>query len=562
MAFEDDLLKRHSQLVNERSTFDALNQEIAELVLPDHAVFTVHDRVQGEKRTQRQFDTTATTSCQQHASAVDSLATPHSTKWHTLVAVDEGLNDRDDVQQYFSDVEDVLYAERYATKAQFAAQIYDVWRTGGVFGTTGFMVADNLGGGLRYRALPSAEVYVSVDAWGNVNELHRKWKLSAAAAVAEYGDKLPEKIKKAAELEPYRKFEFLMCIKANDGRREGYLDERAMPWIAYEMQVEEKTLLRTAGYFSWPIPVYRYDVSPGEWYGRGWASSVLPEIKMINRMRKSHIRQTEKAADPPLLMAEDGLLAYNTNGSAQTPSLGAGDITYGGVSREGKQLVIPLYTGADLNKSEALMERSKRVIQDAALISLFQILLENPKYTATEYLGRMQEKAQLLGPMIGRSISTFLGQVVEREVEILARQGKLPPMPRALQQAGGEFKMQFTSPLTRLMQLGEVTSMREWFADLIPAAEVRPDVLDNIDFDEFARLSARRRGVDPKVVVDKDAREQIRLARTQQAQQQQLLENAGPLAGALKDVAQARSIDRDAEVGRAFQSLRGALKGQ
>lgn len=555
----DDLLKRHSQLVNERAVFDSLNQEVAELVLPDHAIFTVHDRVQGEKRTQKQYDTTAQTATAQHASAVDSLATPHSTKWHSLVAVDESLNDRDDVQQYFATVEQTLYAERYAHRADFGAQIFDVWRTGGVFGTTSLFIADQIGGGLRYKALPAAEVFIAVDSWGKVIELHRKFKLTAAAAVKEYGEALPSKIREAAEKEPYRKFDFVMCIKANDERRDGYLDERGMPFVAYEIQIDEKAMLRTSGFMSWPLPVYRYDVAPGEWYGRGWAAQVLPEIKMLNRMRKSHIRQTEKAADPPLLAHDDGLLSYGTNGTQQTPTLGAGEITWGGVSADGKQLVQPLYTGADLNKSEAMMERSKRVIQDAALISLFQILLENPKYTATEYLGRMQEKAQLLGPMIGRSITTFLGEVVERELEILSRQGKLPPMPRVLVQSGGEYKMKFTSPLTRLMQLGEITSMREWLADLIPAAEVRPDVFDNVDFDEFARLSARRRGVDPKVVVDKDAREAIRQQRAAQAQQQQLLESAGPLAGAMKDVAQAGAISREAEIGRAFQSLRGAL---
>ena len=163
-----------------------------------------------------------------------------------------------------------------------------------------------------------------------------------------------------------------------------------------------------------------------------------------------------------------------------------------------------------------------------------------------EKAGDLMRKATALGAASGKTAQTELRKLLRSmnsyyTNRIEGEHARPSDIERALQQAGGEYKMQFTSPLTRLMQLGEVTSMREWFADLIPAADVRPDVLDNIDFDEFARLSARRRGVDPKVVVDKDAREQIRLARTQQAQQQQLLENAGPLAGALKDVAQARS---------------------
>ena len=557
----EEFLTQHQQLASERVNFDSLNQEIAELVLPDHAVFTSHSRVQGEKRTQKQYDSTAMIEAARHASAIDSLATPHSTRWHGLVAVNREINDRDDVQQYFDDVTDILYTERYSTNADFAAQIFDVWRGGGVFGTSGLYVGDRLGGGLRYRAQVPAEVFVAIDAWGMVVKLHRKFRLTAKAAEAEYGDKLPAEIKRAASLEPLRKFDFLHCICENPDRKAGYADARGMKYVSHEIAMAERKLLRSGGFNSWPIPVYRYDVNPGEWYGRGWAASVLPEIKMLNRARKAQIRQTEKAVDPPLLLHDDGMLSFGNGGKGESPSLAAGSLNYDAVTADGKPKILPLHPGSDLAAGKEQIAESQRVIRDASLTSMFQILLDNPKYTATEYLGRMQEKGQLLGPMIGRTISTFLGGIVERELEILARQGKLPKMPRALMQVGGEYKLEFHSPLSRLMRMEEVTSTEQWVASMVPYAQVKPDIFDNVDFDEHVRNSARIRGVPAKILVDKDKMDEGRQARAKQAQAQKMIEAAGPASEAIKNVAMAGKASRESQVGSSVLALRQALKG-
>lgn len=557
----DEFLTKHQQLASERVNFDSLNQEIAELVLPDHAVFTQHNRMQGEKRTQKQYDSTAMIESARHASAIDSLATPHSTRWHGLVATDRSINDRDDVQQYFDDVTEILYTERYSTNADFAAQIFDVWRGGGVFGTSGLYVGDRLGGGIRYKAQVPAEVFIELDAWGQVSGLHRMFALTAKAAEMEYGDGLPPEIKRAASLEPLRKFKFLHCICLNKDRQPGYMDARGMKFMSVEIAMAERKMLRSGGFNSWPIPVYRYDVSPGEWYGRGWAASVLPEIKMLNRARKAQIRQTEKAVDPPLLLHDDGMLSFGSSGKGESPSLAAGSLNYDAVTADGKPKILALSPGSDLAAGKDQILESQRIIKDASLTSMFQILLDNPKYTATEYLGRMQEKGQLLGPMIGRTLSTFLGGVVERELEILQRQGKLPKMPRALMLAGGEYKLEFHSPLSRLMRMEEVTSTDQWVASMVPYAEVKPDIFDNVDFDEHIRNSARIRGVPAKILVDKDKMTETRQARAQQQQAQQMLQAAGPASEAIKNVAMAGKASRDAQVGQSVLALRQALKG-
>lgn len=556
----EELLQTHAKVATERANFDSMNQEIAELVLPEHGTFTTKDRSQGNKWTQRQYDTTAQTEAKRHAAAVDSLTTPAGEKWGGIAAKLEALNERDDVQQYCEDVMDVVRSEREA--GGFQEAIFDVWRLGGVFGTSALYPADKLGGGIQYKAIHTSEIYVLVDAWGREVALHRKWKLSAKAAADEYGENCPAPIKEAAVREPTRQYEFLQCIKKNDKRSGDHFDARGMPYVSYEVAVEHKIMLRQSGFWSWPMPVYHYNKAPGEWYGRGWAAEVLPDIKLLNRMEKAHIRQTEKSVDPPLLLHGDGMLDYGSSGVGHTPSLAAGSLNHNAVTDEGKPLVVPLFTGADLSKGEQKMERLRRNIRDASLSALFQIFADRERMTATEFLGLMQEKGQMIGPMIGRSATTFLMQVQEREIDILARQGRLPPMPRALQAAAGEYKTTFNSPLTRLMKLREVMQTEQWVAGLLQVGELYPDVLELPDYDKIARESAKARGVPAAFVKDKDVIEKSRAARQQQQSMQQMVEAAPQVAVAAKDFAQADAITRDAQLGRAVQALRGALRGQ
>lgn len=543
-SFVETVIEEHTQLATERANFDRLNQEIAEYVLPEHANFTSKISVQGTQRTQRQYDATAPTEAQRHAAAVDSLSTPAGQKWDGLAAMDPGLNERDDVQQYFDDVLDVLRAERAASN--FQEQIFDVWHHGGVLGTSPFMILDKPGGGLSYRCIPTSESYVMVDAQMDVCRLDRRFKLTAKAAMDEYGDKLPDKIKEAALTKPTTTFEFLHVMMKNPARKPGYLDARGMPWMSIEVALADKVQLRQGGYSSFPAPVYRYAKAPDEWYGRGWAAAVLPTIRQVNKMVRAMDRQTEKAADPPLLAYDDGTLGYGDDQSGNTPSLGAGDIHWGGMTSDGKKLVEPLYTGADLDKGWERIAKRQQEIKDAALTSVFQIFADRQRMTATEWLGIMNEKAQLTVPVVGRSVVRFLAQVVERELSVLGRQGRLPPMPMALQRAGGMYRVQFNSPLMRLLKLAEVTAFQTWTQQLVPFLQLKPELADIPNWADAMHQSAPILGVPAKWVTDKDELAEIWAQKAKAAQMQQMMGAAPELAGALKDVAQAGAISRAA----------------
>jgi hypothetical protein len=539
----DDILKHQSQLENERSSFDTLWQEVSERVLPDHGWFTTNERTQGSKNSQNQYDSTAQIAAERHASAIDSLMTPRGSKWHRITASITELNEDDTVRQYFDQVEEIIFRERYSPHADFAGQAHDAYLSGGVFGNAAMFVEDRLGGGLRYRSVPLAELYFSINQWGQVDTIHRKFDMTARAALQRYGEDLPEEIRKCAEKEPFRKFKFLHCVKPNEDRK-GQVGQGAMPWLSYELSITGKKMMRQGGYWSWPMPVYRYQVSPGEWYGRGWACQVLPEIKMLNEARKAIIKGAEKVVNPPLLLHDEGGLAVGTNAKGMTPDLRPGGLNYYGVSAEGRPLIQPLVTGARVDIGLEMLTASQAVVNDAALLSLFQILVQAPQMTATEVRARMQEKGQLLAPTVGRAQSEFLGKLIEREIDILARQNLLPPMPDVLIEYQGEYRIEYDSPLNRLQKIEEIEAVDIWLQGLAPLVQLAPEIIDNVEPDELARHRARVLGVPEKILADREVIDAKRQNRAKQAQAAQMAATAPGLATAIKDVAQAGAISR------------------
>jgi len=538
----EDILRHHAQLEAERSNFNLLWQEVADRVLPDHGWFQNQQVTQGEKRTQKQYDSTAMIAAERHASAIDSLMTPRASKWHRITASITDLNDDDEVREYFDRVEEILFRERYSPGADFAGQVHDVYLSGGVFGNAALFVEDRVGGGLRYRSVPLNELYFAVDAWGLVDTVHRQFELTARAAVQRYGEALPGQIVAEADRNPLRKFKFLHCIKPNPD----VIPRNPWRFLSYEIALEPRTMLRQGGYASWPIPVYRYQISPGEWYGRGWACQVLPEIKMLNAARKAIIKGAEKVVNPPLLLHDDGGLSVGTHGKGMTPDLTPGGLNYYGINEDGRPLIQPLVTGARIDIGLEMLRAMQSTINDAALINLFQILVDAPQMTATEVRARMQEKGQLIAPTVGRAQSEFLGRLIDREIDILARQNMLPPMPDALIEAQGEYRIEYDSPLNRLQKIEEVQAVDVWLQGIAPLVQLAPDIVDNVDTDELARHRARVMGVPEKILANRDTMAAQRQARAQAQAAQQAAAAAPDLSAAVKNVAEAGAIARGA----------------
>lgn len=521
----NEICRRQEQLATDRANFNSLWQQVAERILPGEANFTAQ-RTPGEARTERVYDATASLGLRKYAAIIESLSMPRTTEWHQLQPEEESLTDNHAVKSYLEEVNKGLFRRRYAPAANFTAQIGSVNLGLGAFGNAPLYVDEIPGFGRRYKAVPLSELYFCENHAGVVDTAYRCFKVSARQASKQFGGRLPQQIKTALDKHPDQLFTFIHCVRPADESEAKRIPRGAL-FVSVYVSKDYKQVVSDGHFFSFPYPVSRDVAAAGEVYARSPAMWVLPGIKMLNEMKRTVIRAGQKAVDPPLLLTDEGALAGF--------SLRPGSLNGGAMSDQGTPLVQALESKAQLNMGVELMQEEQRIINDSFYISLLQIVTDSPQMTATEVLQRAQEQGMLLGPVSGRQ-QEFAGQLIERELDMDARAGLLPPMPPELAEAGGRYKIAYDNPLTRIQRAGAAVGILRTFEGLAPLAELHPEVFDVFDLDETARTLADANGIPNKLSRPPEAVEQIRAQRSQQQAMAQTIEAAPKLAGAAKDV--------------------------
>src|SRR5262249_47633867 len=170
-------------------------------------------------------------------------------------------------------------------------------------------------------------------------------------------------------------------------------------------------------------------------------------------------------------------------------------------------------------------------------------LVEEPRpMTATEVMQRAQEKGALLAPTAGRQQSELLGQIITREIDILARAGLLSapffdPMPPQLAKRGGNYDVLYQSPLSRAQRAEQAVGLSNTLGILTPIAQVKPDILDVYDWDTITEdLSTEINGLPETWILPPKVVAQIRAQRQQQAQTQQMIDAAPGMTSAAANI--------------------------
>lgn len=542
----EQLIHTYNTLKGNRGTWEQHWEEIAERILPRQIGF-VGQRTDGEKRTQKVFDSKPMIALERFAAVMDSMLTPRQSRWHNLRTTNEDLNRDFAVQDWFYKVNNILYQSRYTPSANFSGQNSERWISTGAFGTGALFIDWDAGGpanepGLRYRCVNLRDLFFCENHQGIIDTVYRSFKYSARQAAQRWGEKnLPETLMKCLE-DPRRqheKHEFLHVVMPRTDYTSGRADARGKPWASYYIFLKDRVRVGDeGGYTSFPYSISRYVTAPDEVYGRSPAMCALPDIKMLNEMARTDIRAVHKLVDPPILLHDDGIMG----GGAMTVNMKPGGLNVGGVNRDGRALMQPFNTGARVDIAEAKMEQRRAAIDDAFLVTLFQILVDTPRMTATEALIRAQEKGMLLTPTMGRQQSEALGPLIERELDLLAFHRMLPPMPQILIEAGGDYEIVYDSPMSRMQRAEELVGVQRTMELLAPFAQLDPTVLDVIDPDRLARLTAEVSGVPTPVLRSPEELQQVRGQRAAREQQAMQMQAVQPLASAMKDVAQAQNL--------------------
>jgi hypothetical protein len=525
VADVEAILRRFEQAKNRRSNWESTWQEIGDRVWPSMANFN-NFRVDGAKRTEYMFDSTASLAAMKFSAALESFAFPRNAIWHDLTVSDSVLKKSLPVKRYLESVRDIMFAVRYSPLSNFQGQANEVLTSYGVFGTGPMFVdEDKRARVIRYKSLPLSHTYVLENEHGLVDTVFRDIPRSArqlAQMMVSFGrsaDQLPDKVRnkldKDADDPCWQLIHYVGPREDYDPSRIGY---PGMPWTSCYILVEEKFKIDEGGYGSWPFGIARFMTTSGEVYGRSPAWLALSNIKVLNEQKKTVLKAGHMQTNPPLLAAEDGLLSAF--------SMQPGYMNYGALNSAGEPLVKPLITAAKVEIGIDLMDREREIIASGFLLDVFQVLVENPSMTATQTLELLNERANIIAPLLGRMQGELLGSVIDREVQILADAGQFPEMPPELLEAQGEYRIEFTGPMNRAMRAGEGAAIVRTLESAIPLAQVDPAALDSIKVPESVAALAEINGMPAELRRSADEIKAMRDGRAQQAQAAALLEAA------------------------------------
>lgn len=546
-----DIMHDFAELQTYRNTTATQWEEVAELILPNYRNTFMYGNFNwpGQKKTERQVDATGMMALHRFAAICDSLLTPRNMIWHQLECDDASLMKDRQIRMWLHNATMAMFKARYAPIANFAANNNQVYQSLGAFGTGPMFVdqacdeAGNLMRALRYKACPLGEVYLMENHQGLVNGCIRWFRLNARQAKLKWPNKpLPPQLQSAFDAGSLTMFNFLHHIVPNRERDPERLDEKGKPFSSTYVSIEGKCILQEGGYRSFPISASRYEQAPGEVYGRSPAMMVLPALKTLNAEKRMFLKAGHRAADPVLLTYDDGVVDF---------SMRPGAMNKGGVNSDGKELVKTLPTG-ELQITIEMMNEERQLINDAFLVSLFQILTETPTMTATEVIERTNEKGILIAPSMGRQGSEYLGTMIPRELDLMQQMGMLEPMPQKLAEAfnatQAKLHIRYTSPLSRAMEAQEA-------AGFIRAVETTKEIvaitqdqslLDVFEFDIATPAMARIQGTPEPWLASEDSIAKKRAARAKALAKEQQIQAAPAAAALMKAQAAGGAIPQSA----------------
>ena len=527
-----ETLTEFQELQTYRNVFATHWEEVAELILPTHRNTFMFGNFNwpGQKKTDRQVDATGMLALSRFSAICDSLLTPSNSMWHGLTADDDYIMKDRATRLWYEQATRALFKLRYAPEANFISQNQSGYQSIGAFGNSGLFVDEldtSIFGkrGFRYKSIPLGELFFHENHQHAVDGFVRWFRLTAQQAKQKWPDTFPAVLETALNAGSLQLYDFLHRVTLRKDYDPERLDMKGKRFASFYVCIQSKTLLQEGGYRTFPIDVSRYDQAPGETYARGPAMHVLPALKTLNAEKRTFLKQGHRAADPVLLTNDDGLLSFNL-----TP----GATNAGYMSSDGKPLVGILPTG-NIQINKEMMDEERTLINDAFLVTLFQILTETPTMSATEVIERTNEKGILLAPTVGRLRKDVM---INREIDLALNMDLLPPMPPRMKEAARSGALVHstihTSPLSKAMQAQEAAGFFRTVEGVKELVAVTGDhsLLDPFDFTAATRGIAEIQSVrESWMADDKQIAGKVK-ARADAAQRQEMIQ-AAPAAAAM-----------------------------
>jgi hypothetical protein len=261
-------------------------------------------------------------------------------------------------------------------------------------------------------------------------------------------------------------------------------------------------------------------------------------------MQKQYNESVELTLKPPLIVNADFDSRINLSPMALNKAKQNS-------AASGRSAIESINLVGQLQGTLELIQEKKNSIREAFFLDKLKIF-DNPNATATQVLELRAEGFRIMSS-VATSIQEYLDFLLDRTWDILFRKSyatsdlgggsssfnplpnaPFPELPDIMKQAP-ELKITFINPINQSQQTIELNSIDVLLQTVMSTAQLNPDSLDVINFDEILRKKAGILTIDPKLINDDQTVAGIRQQKQALQQQQMAIQNEQNKAMAAKD---------------------------
>lgn len=450
---------------------------------------------------------------------MSGLASP-SRPWFKIIPAMRGVNIDDEAREWLDSVEEIIYTvlARSNFYNAFAQECEDIV----IYGTAVNIIYEDEKDLIRCYTPCVGEYYLASSATMRVDGLYRAFVMTIAQIVDFFGlDNCSPEIQKmwkekggaltterliAHSIEPN------FAVGGDSaGKVKGDFTWREVYWV-YGAGTPYPLVIR--GFIDCPFSAARWATQSNDAYGRSPGMDILPDVIQLQVETGRKGEGIEKGIRPPLI-AQAELKNYP---SSQLP----GHVTYLNDVGPGRGMRSIYDQQFDLrNVTEDLMQIQQR-IKVGLFNDLFLLVTETAQDRETTVLtnAKIIEKMQVIGPVVENLLSESLQPKLRRIFGILRRKGMIPKPPDSMKDV--PLSLQFTSILALAQKAASTSGIESLVRMTGELAQIKPEVLDNVDADELLAEYSSLLGNKQKILKSQKDVTAIREQRAQmQAKKQQ-----------------------------------------
>ena len=317
---------------------------------------------------------------------------------------------------------------------------------------------------VQYKAVPITELYLENPSDGEIKTVFREHDVRLDEVTAMYPNSTLSTLHEAELVKDpnakvtitesciYNVLEDTYDIDIVDAKQEHYFlntVEELSPWV-----------------------VFRENVVPGAALGFGRVLRVLPDIKMLNKVKQLLIQGGSIAVSGTFTAHDDGVLnPYNVR-------LRPGGVIPVNSNDRNNPSIARLDTPTNFDWGNLEIAQLQATVNDMLLSNPYGSIEQTPVRSATEIAARNRELFDSVSSSFGRMQTEFIAKVIKRSTYLMQQAGRIS---EGVVLDGRETSFDFVSPLTRLQQSADIENVLEWLSVVGTFGEETLQLTANMD---------------------------------------------------------------------------------